>query len=144
MPLQTTSATADDQYQATMLWAACCLGYFGFMWAGDFTAVNPRVLAPILVLDVAIDHHSSPSMVRNFFQRVKTDPFGKGISIYLGKTNFPVCHIATVLHYLAVHRPGEGPLFVHQGGPLLTRDQFVRCQGCPFCCWNSASELLWS
>ena len=109
-----------------MLGAACCLGYFGFMWAGKFTAVNPSIPAPINVSDAVVNSYSSPSMVRVFLRRAKSDPFNKGISIYLNKTNSSLCPITAVLHYLAVHRPGEGHLFIHKSGSPLTREQFIR------------------
>ena len=75
------NAPADDHYQATMLWAACCLGYFGFMRAGEFSAVNSREPGSILVSDVAVDSHTNPSVVRVFLWRAKADPFGEGVSL---------------------------------------------------------------
>ena len=120
------NAPAVDQYQATMLWAACCLGFFGFMRAGELSASFPGEPASIRASDVAVDSHSNPSMVRVFLRRAKTDPFGKGVSIYLGKTDSSLCPVSAVLNFLAIRRPGEGPLFTHQNGAPLTRDQFVR------------------
>ena len=121
-----SNAPAVDQYQATMMWAACCLGFFGFMRAGEFSAASPREPASICASDVAVDSHTNPSMVRVFLRRAKTDPFGKGVAIYLGKTDSPLCPISALLNYLAIRPPGQGPLFTHQSGTALTRDQFVR------------------
>ena len=111
-----------------MLWAACCLGYFRFMRAGEFihVAVNCRAPAPILVLDIAVDSHSSSSMVRVFLRRAKADPFGKGISIYLGRTNSPFCPVAAVLHYLVSATQARAPSLFIKVAPPLTRDQFVK------------------
>ena len=116
----------EDQYQVRMLWAACCLGYFGFMRAAEFTAEDPLEPASIQVSDAAVDSHSNPSMVRVFVRRAKSDPFGKGVFIYLGKTNSSLCPVSAVLHYLAIRCSGEGPLLVHHNGSPLTRGQFVR------------------
>ena len=81
------NAPADNHYQATMLRAACCLGYFGFMRAGEFSAVNSREPGSILVSNVAVDSHTNPFVVRVFLRRAKADPFGKGVSInYAGGT----------------------------------------------------------
>ena len=121
-----SNAPAVDQYQATMLWAACCLGFFGFMRAGEFSATNPREPPSIRASDVAVDSHANPTMVRVFLRRAKTDPFGKGVSVYLGRTNSSLCPISALLNYLAIRPPGEGPLFTHQSGTPLSRDQFVR------------------
>ena len=58
----------------------------------------------------------------------KTDPFGKGTDIYLGRTHSDLCPVVAILKYLEV-RPGprSGPLLIHQDGNPLYRDQFVRC-----------------
>ena len=67
-----------------------------------------------------------PSLVSLFLRRAKTDPFGKGISIFLGKSGSTLCPVLAVLSYLAVRPNSEGPLLVRSDGSPLTRDQFVR------------------
>ena len=115
----------DDRINASMLWAACCLGYFGFMRAGEFTS-DSREPPAIRASDVAIDSHTSPSVVRIHLRRAKTDPFGKGVFIYLVRTQLPLCPVVAVLNYLVVRPPGEGPLFIHRDGTPLTRGSFVK------------------
>ena len=119
-------APTSNRYKATLLWAACCLGYFGFMRAGEFTVGKLKEPAIIRVADVAVDSHSSPSMVRVHLRRSKTDPFGKGIHIYLGKTDLPLCPVVAILGYLAIRPPGEGPLFILEDGSPLTKEHFVK------------------
>ena len=119
-------APASDRYKAKLLWAACCLGYFGFMRAGEFTLVDTKEPAAIRVADVAVDSHTSPSMVRVLLRRSKTDLAGKGVHIFLGKTDLLLCPVAAILHYLAIRPSGEGPLFVLENGSPLTRERFVR------------------
>ena len=48
-----------------MLWAACCVGFFGFMRAGEFTcpslaAFSESMLSPS---DVRVDYHSDPMII---------------------------------------------------------------------------------
>ena len=55
----------------------------------------------------------------------KTDPFGAGCHIYLGRTNTTPCPVAAVLNYLSLRPPSPGPLFLFQDGTPLTRAALV-------------------
>lgn len=116
--------TAEKGYEARLLWAACCMGYFGFMRAGEFTTV-PGSPPAILASDVAVNSHSDPSVLRVHLRHSKTDPFGDGVSIFLGRTNSSLCPVAAILQFLAVRPPGEGPLFVWGDKSPLSRERFV-------------------
>lgn len=72
--------------------------------------------------------HEAPTLVKVTLRRAKTDPFAKGINIYFGKPDSPICPVAGLLHYMASHPRGDdsAPLLVHVDGSPLTRDQFVR------------------
>lgn len=113
------------QMEAKLLWAACCMGYFGFMRSGEFTSdktADPAVQST----DVAVDSHESPKIVRIRLRRAKTDPFGRGVDIFVSRTGTALCPVSAILNYLAVRPGGEGPLLVHADGSPLTRDQFVQ------------------
>ena len=107
-----------------MLWAACCLGFFGFMRAGEFTA-TPTQACPLLPADIAVDNHSSPTYLSVHLRRSKTDPFGKGVTLFIGRTYQRICPVAAVLSYMAVRPPTGGPLFVNTNGSPLTPVQLV-------------------
>ena len=94
------------------------------MRVGEFTAVG---LAPpsIIVSEVAINSRSAPTAVRLRLRRAKTDPFGRGIEIYLGVSGTAVCPVAALMRYLAVRPPGDGQLFVWENSRPLTRTTFV-------------------
>ena len=115
-----------NQFEATLLWAASCLGYFGFMRAGEFTMTDPKESPAIQSSDVSVDSHTYPSILRIFLRRAKTDPFGKGVYVCVGRTNSSLCPVAAILGYLAIRPPGRGPLFIFRDGTPLTRDRFVR------------------
>ena len=51
----------------------------------------------------------------------KTDPFRRGFSIFLGKTDSDVCPVAALLSYLAKRGLAPGPLFRLDDGRPLTR-----------------------
>ena len=52
--------------------------------------------------DVAIDNPSSPSFVRVRIKQSKTDPFRRGVDLFLGLTHTDLCPVATILGYLVV------------------------------------------
>ena len=106
-----TRATRDHDY--IMLWAACCMGFFGFMRAGEFTLTQAGQFDPetsLCLEDMAIDSHLNPSMVQVKLKQSKTDPFRKGIFIYLGRTQADLCPVAAILAYVAVRPAVRGAL----------------------------------
>ena len=107
-----------------MLWAACCLGFFGFLRASEFTVNGP--FDPTLHLtttDIQVDSLTNPQSFRVFIKCTKTDPFHKGCFIFLGCGSFPLCPVVSLLNYFHLHGPGAGPLFVYQDGTPLSRPQ---------------------
>ena len=55
----------------------------------------------------------------------KTDPFRKGVSLFLGKTGSVLCPVAAIMDYLCVRGMSPGPLFQFSDGRMLTRQRFV-------------------
>lgn len=114
-------------FNNVMLWAACCLGFFGFLRAGEFTCTaNSSTVYPLSPKDIAVDSHSSPQLLTVHLQFSKTDPFGAGCYIYLGRTNSIPCPVAAILSYLSLRPSIQGPLFIFQDGSPLTRASLVR------------------
>jgi len=61
-----------------MLWAACCLAFFSFLRVGEMVAPLDIEFDPGAKLSVgglAVDHKTSPSMIRVTIKQSKTDPF---------------------------------------------------------------------
>ena len=52
-------------------------------------------------------------------------PFGRGITLFLGRSQSDVCPVAALLNYLAIRPSAEGALFVHSNGAPLLKRQFV-------------------
>ena len=70
-----------------MFWAACSLGYFGFLRASEFTMPNLASFSPSFYLgvqDIAVDSLSAPSCMHVKIKGSKTDPFRKGAYIHIG------------------------------------------------------------
>ena len=114
-----------DYEEKVMLWAACNVGYFGFLRSGEFTVKNLSAEPAIFGSDVAVDSHSNPSRVRIRLRRSKTDAFGNGVYIYLGRTIMELCPVVAMLSYMAIRPKIVGPLFFRKGGQPLTKDSFL-------------------
>ena len=115
-------------FNSTMLWAACCMAFFGFMRSGEFTVPTSNSYDSsrhLSVEDVAVDSHTNPTMMAVKLKISKTDPFGTGVTIYLGQTSGPICPVRAILEYLAVRPPVEGPLFITEQGAPMTKAIFI-------------------
>ena len=116
-----------DAYNASMLWAACCMGFFGFLRSGEFTcparpAFTPDMLSP---RDITVDSHTRPSVVSVHLRRSKADPFGLGVTLHLGRTHQPVCPVTAILSYIVMRGQTAGPLFLFQDGSTLSKDKLL-------------------
>ena len=61
-----------------------------------------------------------------FLARAKTDQFGRGVDIFLGRTDAPVCPVTAIPQLLAIRPAGPGPLFTWSYGSPLSQPQFIR------------------
>ena len=66
-----------------------------------------------------------PSFVRLTLKQSKTDPFRKGVDLYVGRTGSDLCPVAALLSYLHCRGSTAGPLFLFASGRPLTRKRFV-------------------
>ena len=111
-----------------MLWAACCLAFFRFLRAGEITVPSDTAYDPSVHLnraDIAVDNQSWPTVIRVTIKQSRTDPFRKGMNLFLGKTSSDLCPVVAMLNYLLVRGAREGPFFTYKDGRYLTRQRFV-------------------
>ena len=107
-----------------MLWAACCLGFFGFLRAGEFTvnsSFDPSV--HLSIGDIQADSLVNPTCFKVRIKCSKTDPFRKGCDIYVGRGNSAVCPIVALSNYLVLRGPAPGPVFQFVSGRPLSRER---------------------
>ena len=119
----------SGDHDTIMLWAACCLGFFGFLCCAEFTCPSMQRYdagAHLSLQDFAVDSHSNPTTIRISIKQSKTDPFRKGVDIFLGRTNQALCPVAAMLAYVAIRGQGPGPLFLHRDGSPLSRVYLVQ------------------
>ena len=106
-----------------MLWAARCLGFFGFLRVGKFTLNTSD--PPLTPCDVAVDSRTNPQTLKIHLRHSKADLFGVGCHDYLGRTNITPCLVSVMLNYLSLRPPVDRPLFLFQNGTPLTRVALV-------------------
>ena len=117
--------TPNDPH-CIMMWAACCIAFFGFLRCSEFTVPTQQEFDPevhLTIRDIAIDNKVAPSVVRVTIKQSKTDPFRQGIDLFLGITEHAVCPVKSILPYLVLRGDGDGPLFMTNQKPL-TRQHF--------------------
>ena len=116
-----------QSYTITMIWAACCLAFFGFLRVSEFTIPAQDQYDQSCHLsfnDVSLDSRDNPQMLKVSIKQSKTDPFRKGVNIYLGATGHSLCPIRGILPYLTLRGSRRGPLFLLEDGRGLTRQLF--------------------
>ena len=115
-------AESAQEPDSIMLWAACCKYFFGFLHLGEITAPSVSHYDPsahLTVKDVQINSRENPTVVKVLIKASKTDPFRKGMSIFLGRTDNCLYPVAAITAYLASHGPDPGPLFRFSGAVTL-------------------------
>ena len=119
-------STPPVLYDKVMLWAAICVGFFGFLRSGEFTATPTCNSNHVIsAADISVDSHSNPQVVTITLCHSKTNQAGKGSIIYLGRTGDKVCPVTALLAYLAVRPPSKGPLFIFNDGTPLSQQQLI-------------------
>ena len=113
----------------SILWAASCVGFFGFMWAGEFAGSLWRTFTADMLSprDISVDSHEEPSVVSILLRRSKTDPFGVGkLTIHLGITHQDICPVSALLGYITRRRESFGPLFMFRDGTPLSKQRLMQ------------------
>ncbi len=101
---------------------------FSLLWLsvrGGFTVPDDSSLDPSVHLywgDLAVDNPVNPAVLSVILKASKTDPFRKGITLYIGHAASDLCPVSA---YLTVRGKRPGPLFVFKDGKPLTRQRLV-------------------
>jgi len=113
-----------------MLWAACCLAFFGFLRVSEFRVPchsNYDSQMYLSLTDIALDSRNNPRLIAVSIKQSKTNPFRKGVTLYLGATNHPVCPVSCILPYLALRNKQPGPLFLTREANPSNSQYFPGC-----------------
>ncbi len=102
-------------YDTVILWAACCMDFFGFLRAGEFTVSSLSAFDPASHLtsqDIQAGPHENPTHVRLHLRKSQRDPFCRAADVYLGRSTNDICPVSSILVYIAVKGTRSGPLFI--------------------------------
>ena len=104
-------------YDHIMLWAAFCLGFFGFMHSGEFACPSWRdfkvdMLSP---QDVSVHSHISPSYITVIIRRSKNDPFSCWCEAASGQNGASALSSFGIVVLLGHSAFATGPSFPLQG-----------------------------
>ena len=74
---------------SVILWATCTFCFFDFLRSGEITVSSAKDFDPgahLAVGDVTLDSRSAPTVAQLNIKASKTEPFLRGVSIFLGRT----------------------------------------------------------
>ena len=121
------SLEAQPGFENIMLWAACCTAFFGFMRCAEFTVQSTHSYDSrrhLSVSDISVNSYSTPSTIAVRLKVSKTDPFGAGTTVYLGRTSNAICPVSAMLHYLSLVQCCITCRYDHQGtAPSLSHQE---------------------
>ena len=112
------------RYNNILMWAACCLAFFGFVRVSKFTTPSDTHYDKDCYLsidDISIDSRDNAQLLKVTLKESKTDHFRVGVDLYLTATGGTICPVKALLPYLAMCGQYKGPLFNLEDGKYLTR-----------------------
>ena len=120
-----TSSAAPDR---VVIWAIAAAAFFGFFRLGELLLESPSAFHPAKNLawgDVAVDNHSSPTMIQFHLKTSKCDQFGTGADVVVGRTGSQLCPVSAILRYIEIRGDREGPFFLDTSSNPVTKQRFV-------------------
>ena len=119
----------EKGYDSIMLWAACCMCFYGFLRSGEITVPSMAEFdseGHLAEGDVALDGLEDPAVVRVHIKASKTDPFRQGVFVFIGRTENNRCPVTAIVAYLVVRGRSTGPFFRWKSGLPLSRESLVK------------------
>ena len=118
----------SHSYTNILIWVACCLAFFGFLRVSEFTIpsiTSYNEESHLSPADISIDDRNNPRLLKVKIKQWITDPFRRGVNIYLGATGTTLCPIKAILPYLALRlKHHNDPLFIFEDGHIMKHQCF--------------------
>ncbi len=93
-------------FDQAMLWAVSITCFFGFFRAGELTVPSEAAYDMSTHLnfeDVAMNNLTRPSLLQIHLKASKTDPFRKGVDVFIGSSGDDICPVRAMATYLATY-----------------------------------------
>ncbi len=119
-----TSAYTDT----AVFWAIASSAFFGFFRLGELVLQAGAQWDKQCHLswgDVAVDSHTSPSIVQFHLKQSKCDQFGRGANVVLGTTGSSICPVRAIVAYIPQRDTCPGPFFLRNDSSPVTKQWFV-------------------
>ena len=114
-----------DRDKVSMLWAAVCTCFFGFLRSGKIVVLSDSEYDPATHLsygEVRLDNAINPQFLEVTIKASKTNPLRRGVQIYLGRTESDLCPVAATLNYMVQRSNDSRPIFRYSRSKFLTRE----------------------
>ena len=111
-----------------MLWSAVTLCFFVFFRSGELTVPSITAYNEASHLswgDISLDTQHPPQTLKVRLKKSKTDQFGKGADVFVGRTGDSLCPVTSTVTYMVVRGPEQGCFFKFSDGKPLTKSRFV-------------------
>ncbi len=122
------SLSQSTEMDRIVLWTIACLAFFGFFRLGKLLQSSGSSYVEARDLswgDVAVDNRESPHMVQVHLKSSKSDQFGQGADVVVGRTGVSVCPVEAMAQYLGIRGSGPGSFFIDSAGKALVKTVFV-------------------
>ena len=120
-----------DRDKTTMLWVTVCTCFFGFLRSGEIVVLSDSDYDAGTHLsygDVHLDNSVDPQFLEVCIKASKTDPFRKGVQIYLGRTGTDLCPVVAAVNY-RVQRGDDSHSSGTRGASFLPeRGSSIKCE----------------
>ena len=115
-------------FDNVLIWAACCVGFFGFLRCGEFLVPDGASYDPLYhlsITDISLCKSDSQTTLLLNIKVSKTDQLRQGSTVALGSTGSDLCPVAALLDYLSLRGNSAGPLFQLENKSPLHRRPFT-------------------
>ena len=102
--IQDLLSKQPHSYTSIIIWAACCLAFFGFLRVSEFTILPDDQYDESchLAFNSTWVNNRNSQQLRISIKQSKTEPFHKEVEIFLGTTGDGICPVKGILPYLAI------------------------------------------